>query len=478
MDIWQALWNQTRPAFRQQRTFDRAGRLALSQLVCLGRHTLTQLIATSGRHAVDWSADFRLFEEARVQPDALFRVARQAVETQLPPGAPFVALMDDTLFRKRGRHIAGTAWRRDPLGPPFQTNLVWGQRFLQLAAALPDRQGPSPARAIPIDFRHCPSPPKPRRNAPPEAWQTFRDRQKTDNLSARGVARLQTLRQALDEDSGGRERALIVAVDGSFTNRTVVQPLPPRTALIGRLRKDAKLYALPDGNPTAGRGRKKAYGVRLPTPEQIRQDDAFPWQTVRVFAAGRFHDVRIKTVAPLRWRPAGGERVLRLVVIAPLAYRPTQHARLLYRDPVYLICTDPSLPLNRLVQTALWRWEVEVNFRDEKTLLGTEQPQVRTPQAVETVPPFLVAAYSFLLLAAQQTTTLPHTLHVLQPKWARKHNAQRPSTAQLISLLREQLWGLGMERRNFSGFVNGSSPTAKPLKIENALASAVFYASQ
>src|SRR4030067_127849 len=108
--------------------------------------------------AVAWSPDFRLFEEARVQPDALFRVARQAVETQLPPGAPFVALMDDTLFRKRGRHIAGTAWRRDPLGPPFQTNLVWGQRFLQLAAARRGRQGPSPARAIPIDFRHCPSP--------------------------------------------------------------------------------------------------------------------------------------------------------------------------------------------------------------------------------------------------------------------------------------------------------------------------------
>jgi hypothetical protein len=30
----------------------------------------------------------------------------------------------------------------------------------------------------------------------------------------------------------------------------------------------------------------------------------------------------------------------------------------------------------------LWRWEVEVNFRDEKTLLGFGQSQVRSDPAV------------------------------------------------------------------------------------------------
>lgn len=39
----------------------------------------------------------------------------------------------------------------------------------------------------------------------------------------------------------------------------------------------------------------------------------------------------------------------------------------------------------------LWRWGIEVNFRDEKTLLGTGEAQVRTAafnriQAAVTVP--------------------------------------------------------------------------------------------
>jgi len=478
IEAWQALWQQPRPAFAQQRTFERAGRLALSQLVCLGRHTLTHLIATSGHHDRDWSADYRLFEQARFQPSELFRVVRNAVESQLPERAPFVALMDDTLFRTRGRKVAGAAWRRDPLGPPFQCNLVWGQRFLQIAAALPSGEGPSPARAIPIDFRHCPSPQKPHRSDSPAVWADYRARQKNDSLSNRGIQRLQELRRALDEESGGQDRSLIAAVDGSFTNGTVLKHLPAHTALVGRLRKDAKLYALPDADFPRGAGRKKSYGTRLPTPEQIRQNPDFPWQTVRVFAAGKEHDLRVKTVAPLRWRTAGGNLNLRLVIVAPLAYRPTQQSRLLYRDPAYLLCTDPSLPLPQIVQIALWRWEVEVNFRDEKTLLGAAQPQVRTPQAVETVPPFLVAAYAFLLLAAHQTASLPGMLHSMQPKWNQKTFPQRPSTAQLLSLLRNQLWGLGMEQRLFSGFDSPSTPTTKPPKLQNSLPFAVFYASQ
>ncbi|MEW6234846.1 MAG: hypothetical protein AB1656_05625, partial [Candidatus Omnitrophota bacterium] len=131
IDAWQALWDPTRSAFRrQQRTFDRTRRLALSHLVCLGRHTLTRLIAASGGHDRDWSADFRLFERARFQPADLFRTARQAVEAHLPEGAPFVALMDDTLFRKRGRKAAVgcSSIRLDPSNSAFLATQVESQK--------------------------------------------------------------------------------------------------------------------------------------------------------------------------------------------------------------------------------------------------------------------------------------------------------------------------------------------------------------
>ena len=50
-------------AFAQQRTAQRAQRLGLSQLACVGRHTLTGLLYTGGRQGRDWSADYRFFAQ-------------------------------------------------------------------------------------------------------------------------------------------------------------------------------------------------------------------------------------------------------------------------------------------------------------------------------------------------------------------------------------------------------------------------------
>jgi hypothetical protein len=82
----------------------------------------------------------------------------------------------------------------------------------------------------------------------------------------------------------------------------------------------------------------------LPTPEELRVDDSIAWQSVRTFAAGQIHDLDVTWIAPLRWKYAGGERQLSLLIVRPIAYRLRQHARLYYRNPAYLICTDAQLP--------------------------------------------------------------------------------------------------------------------------------------
>jgi hypothetical protein len=477
IDFFNTLWEQTRPAFSQQRTHERARRLAMSALLCLGRHTITGWISTGGHQAVDWSADFRLFEKERFDPQQLFSVIRRNVSQRLEPDSPLVVFMDDTLLRKWGTKTAGASWRRDPLGPPFQTNLIWGQRFVQISAALPEQQhGPGRARAIPIDLLHCPSPRKPSRKADKEQWRDYRLLLKQTNMARQGGQRLEQLRKQMDQTDSERSRPLIACVDGSYTNRTVLRSLPERTTLIGRIRKDAKLYALPTQTSPGGPGRKKAYGPRVPTPEQLRQDSSLPWESVEVFAAGRTHQIQFKTLAPIRWRAAGENRNLRLIVIRPLAYRRNKHSRLLYRQPAYLICTDPTLPIQQLIQFYLWRWEIECNFRDEKTLLGMQQPQVRTPSAVTSVPAFLAAAYAFLLLASSQMNNLNKCVQTLRPKWRKAHPSPRASTSQLLSLFRKQLWGKGIDQSYFSGFVNHNNSLTTLQKLENSLHKAVLFA--
>ena len=83
-----------------------------------------------------------------------------------------------------------------------------------------------------------------------------------------------SVRQSLDERAETVQRRLIISGDGSYTNKTVLRGLPPRTIFIGRIRKDAKL-PLPASDGAAGRPR--LYGPPAPTPEQILGTIPSPW---------------------------------------------------------------------------------------------------------------------------------------------------------------------------------------------------------
>ncbi len=84
---------------------------------------------------------------------------------------------------------------------------------------------------------------------------------------------------------------------------------------------------------------------------------------------------------------------MRLLVIKGPRYHLTQ-TKTDRREPAFLICTDPTLPLDKVLQYYSWRWDTEVNFRDEKTILGVGQAQVRNPASNQNAPALAVAAYA------------------------------------------------------------------------------------
>lgn len=429
--------------------------LAYGLLTCLGRHTITGMLTTRGRHFIDWSSAYRLFGKSRIDIGELFSVARQGVLEQLPGDAMIIAHMDDTIIRKVGKKIPGTSWRRDPLGPAFHTNFVWGQRFLQISMALPDEELNCQSRAIPVDFHHSPTVKRIGKDADQQQFTQFKEQKKITRLSKQGALRIELLRKQLDEQ-GVKDKILYISVDGSYTNGTVLKSLPARTVLIGRIRKDTRLYGLPRQEKQTGR--KQVYGDRLPTPEQIRQDDRVPWQSVTAWAAGKSHDFKVKVVKDTRWRSAGEAHDLQLIIIKPLAYRLTATSRLLYREPAYLICTDNNLSIQKLIQTYLWRWEIEVNFRDEKTLLGCGEAQVRNPNSAEKVPAFTVAMYSFMHLAAHNTSKNRDQSILPRAKWDPPKENQRLSTCEITNLLRAQLWSQSTGN-SFGGFIKNQHKT-------------------
>lgn len=445
----------------------------LATLLSPCRGTLTNLICLCGRAHRDWTADYRLYSHERIDPQLLFQHALFEVHAQLPPKASLVAAIDDTLVRKTGPKIDGVGWKRDPLGPAFQTNLVRGQRFVQLSAAWPGLNGQ--ARLIPVDFTHAPSPPKPGKRASPAECEQYKEKQKQQRLNAVALERIKHLRQTLPSS-----RRLVIAGDGSYTNADIIKGLPVNTVYIGRIRKDAVLHALP--GPPPATGRRPSYGEQVQTPEQLRTDDTLPWQTIEAFAAGKRHGFKVKTLAqPLLWRKSGAKCPLRMVVIAPVSYRLRKGPRLLYRQPAFLLCTDPDKPLEEVLQEYLRRWGIEVNFRDEKTLLGTGEAQVRASGSNRTQAAVTVAAYALLWVGVLKLKANGHELAQLQaPKW-RSANAegaeQTASTADLLRALRCELWADQLSAPGFSDFTTPASCDANTRKSIPSLAHALLSAA-
>ena len=391
---------------------------------------------------------------------------------------PLLVALDDTLAGKSGKKIPGTSWRRDPLGPHFHVNFKWSQRFLQASAIMsPIRSEEGPSRAIPIEFIHAPGAKKPCKTATVEERNFYLAEKKKNCLPKIAVETIKKIRQKMDADEPGKNRPLWVSGDGGYTNKEILKNLPENTVYHGRTRKDTKFFFLPEEN--GSKGRPKWYGLKAPTPEEVLHDVNLPWCTVQVFAAGKIHDLKFKTITPLLWRSAGSDRPLRVVVIPPLHYRLRKNSKFLYRKPAFLICSDPNISAEEVILAYIKRWEIEVNFRDEKQLFGLGNAQVWNKNSISTVPAMVVASYGFLLWAGAKVYGLngaPDPVH--QPLW-RKEKKPRASTKDLISQARMEAW-LEKGQSTFSDFVNDTRTDSwcgmKPEKWRKALSPAVFHA--
>ena len=469
LETYDSLLEDWRHVFSQHRTFERARRLTFGLLVCLRLHLTSRAICAIGRQFVDWSADYRLCSRSPWNPHRLFDPIFDRLAGLLAsPSAPVIAALDDTLCKKTGKHIPGVGMARDPMSPPFHVNLCYGLRFVQVSLLVSPTDTTGAARALPVRFDFAPPALKPKKNAAPEVLEAYKKEKKLRALPLAGLAAMTSVRQSLDERAETAERQLIISGDGSYTNKAVLRNLPPRTTFIGRIRKDAKLHLpLPDNNDGAATGRPRLYGPQAPTPEQIRKDDSIPVQNISCFAAGELRQIPVKVYGPVYWRKAGVDLPLLLVVVMPLGYRLRIGSKLLYRQPAFLICTDPHLDLQLLVQSYIQRWEIECNHRDEKSLLGVAQGQVRSPQAVSRLPQLQVAAYSLLLLASILCSGFQRTSQFLPlPKW--RSQPARPSVTDLLSLLRDQIFARNADGKplfTFDDFADVKPQVTKSPKL-------------
>jgi len=436
----------------------------LAHLLCTERRTITGLLNTLGRQQQDWSKAYRLYRD-HVDSAAVFSPILDGVLELIPQDSALVVAVDDSHLRKTGKMVSGAGWCRDPLGPPFHTNLMFAQRFIQLSVAVPDSTNPKRSRMIPVAVETIPKLPKPAKDASQQDLDHYEKIKALNSPGAHAIRLLRLLREHLDASGTHAERIIRAGGDGDYSNSTLLQHLPPRTVYIGRIRTDIKLRGVPKPRRRRSAGRPRSYGKRLPTPDELRKDRAIPWEDLEICNGPKTTKVRYKQIPQAKWHIAGENAVVQVVVIAPLRYKKRKDGPWLRTKPAYLICTDADLPVEELIQSYFWRWGIEVNFKEEKQLFGAGQAQVRSAPSVASAPAVCIATYAALLLAGLQTYGFHSKPPSAEPpKWYKQKLNSRVTSSDFIKQLHQELL-LSAAHDNFSPLAFSHRPSMSAKKL-------------
>jgi hypothetical protein len=337
----------TAPSFR---TFTG---LACGFLAQSGKRTVCGMLTGAGLSRA-WPHDraHYFFSRARWSPDDLgMCVAKLVIELLVGDGEPVEVLIDDTLFRRRGKKVWAASWFHDgsaqgPAKTGFGNNWV----VLAVRVFLPMVSRPV---AVPV-----------------MAKLVIKG---TTSASRLWLARRMVTRLA--RELPGRQ--LHVTADSAYAGEELRQ-LPAGVTWTTRLRSNAALHDLPPER-TGKKGRPRKKGDRLPALAKIATAAAFSQVTVTRY--GKAETIAVHALTCL-WYSVTGMAPVTVILIRDKSKAGFDLA---------LVTTERDPDIAAAIERYAARWSIEVAIEDAKQLFGTGQARNRTARAVERAIPFMLA---------------------------------------------------------------------------------------
>jgi hypothetical protein len=420
--LWQAILLSIGLGFTRRGT-QRFVEWVTGLALCVEEHTVTQSLVGLGRTG-DWRA-LEAFAEygAWHLPLLQWGLARRLDRL---PGRLWhgyrVWAGDDTKVHRSSEGVWGTCTFHEYTARcPNRASTVRAHNWVVTGALVPQDGGP--AHFLPVAGRlyfrkaQLPAP----QGGPPVPFRTK-------------CALLVELLRGHAKACGGKHLGVF---DGGFALRSVVRPLLvpdepglPRIDFVTRLRRDARLYALPPSERRPGqRGRMPVWGRRLPPPAQGGRWPS-PWRTGQAFVYGRLRRVRYKEVVCL-WRVLGHDVPVKAVVAEVEGYKKR----------FTLVTSATELSGLAVVELFCARFRQEDGFRDLKGRLGWEECRAWTRRPIERTTQAVLVALTALRLLQFELQRRQGDGWWLHPPW--NPHKSRPSVLDVERLLRRHREGIG-----------------------------------
>ena len=317
----------TAPTFR---TFTM---LACGFLAQTGKRTVCGMLTGAGLARL-WPHDraHSFFARARWNPDDLgIAAAKLVISLLVPGGAPVEVLIDDTLFRRRGKRVWASSWFHDGAAAgPAKTG--YGNNWVVLAVRV---RLPMVSRPVAV---------------PVMAKLVIKD---TNSASRLWLARRMVTRLAAELPG----RQVHVTADSAYAGEELKQ-FPDGVTWTTRLRSNAALYGLPPKR-TGKRGRPRKKGDRLPSLAKLAA-----------------------AAVTCLWYSVTGTRPVTVILIRDKSRTGYDLA---------LVTTEKNPDTATVIERYAARWAIEVAIEDAKQLFGAGQARNRTARAVERTIPFMLA---------------------------------------------------------------------------------------
>lgn len=345
----------------------------------------------------------RFFSAARWCPRQVGLVLAELIVAHLlGPGERITVVIDDTLFRRRGKKVHGAGWFHDG-SAAGQVKLGFGNNWV-VAAIIVTVPYLSRPVALPV-----------------LATLAVKggDRSKPD------LAR--DLVDALAERFP--DRGIDVVGDAAY-GCGAFAGLGDDMTMTTRARSNAVFSELAPPR-TGKRGRPRLKGERIGTPTDIAASAT--WKTVTVARYGTTATVQVTDRVCL-WYGTWRTDPVRVILLRE-GVRKTKTSGY----DIALVTTDLTATPEEIITRYAARWSIEVTFFDVKNILGVGQARNRVRKAVERTVPFGLFCHSLLII------WYSHNGHPGADTAYRRASAPwyssktEPSTLDMLTKLRHQI---------------------------------------
>jgi hypothetical protein len=398
--------------------------------VCPGPRTISEVWQATGRAARrHHAAAYALFGSAKWDWDELGQILVLVIVARLVPTGVVWLVVDDTLCHKRGATVAFGGFYLDAvMSTKTQKHLRFGLNWVVLGIAvhLPFR----------TDRYFC----------LPVLWRVYRKKGVPGHQKRTASASELAVRVARWLPT----RECWLVGDSAYVNSSVLRDRPANLKVIGPIRWDAALYALPPVRKAGQRGAPRKRGDRLPTPREMIEDTK-RYKAVHqtISFADRSRRLRVQVVRNVLWYSGSKTEPVSVVLV--------RDPKGQWRDEA-LLATSADATAEFVVSGYCRRWSIEVAFHDSKQFVGLHDPQVRCAKSVTRAHPmsWFVSSASVLWYAA--VGKKGKQVRRDRPWYTHK---KTPTFADMLGALRLNLWHERITTRS-------GKPTPTP-KILNTL---------